>query len=152
MGKVLILMGSTSDEPVMKDAVRYLDWFGIESDMIVASAHRTPKKVVELTEGAAANGYSAIIAAAGMAAALPGVVAAHTLLPVFGVPLGGGLLDGVDALYSIVQMPAGIPVGCLAVGKAGARNAAVLSARVIALQDQAILKKLEEFQAQGSKL
>ncbi len=152
MSKVLILIGSKSDEPVMKESVRYLEWFGIECAMHVASAHRNPKLVVELTEGAAANGYTVIIAAAGMAAALPGVVAAHTQLPVLGVPLEGGLPGGIDALYSIVQMPPGLPVGTLAVGKAGARNASVLAARIIALQDKNIFGKLEEFKGMGFKI
>lgn len=152
MSKVLILIGSTSDEPVMKESLRYLEWFGIEASMHVASAHRDPKLVVELTEGAKANGVDVIIAAAGMAAALPGVVAAHTPLPVLGVPLEGGLPGGVDALYSIVQMPPGLPVGTLAVGKAGARNAAVLAARIIALQNNAVQQKLDEFKAIGYKL
>lgn len=152
MSKVLILIGSSSDEPIMSETVKYLEWFSIEADMQVASAHRDPKKVVKLTEGARENGFSVIIAAAGMAAALPGVVAAHTDLPVLGVPLPGGIQGGVDALYSIVQMPSGIPVGTLAVGKAGARNAAVLAARIIALENDAVKKRLAEFQGKGFKL
>jgi 5-(carboxyamino)imidazole ribonucleotide mutase len=152
MSKVLILLGSKSDIPVMEDSVKYLNWFGIENEMIVASAHRDPEKVVELTTNAQANGYSCIIAAAGMAAALPGVVAAHTPLPVLGVPLDGGLPGGIDALYSIVQMPPGLPVGTLAVGKPGARNAAILAARILALHDEGLAAKLEEFKAMGYKL
>ena len=152
MNKVLILLGSTSDEAVMSESVRYLDWFGIDNDMIVASAHRDPEKVTKLTTEASANGYSVIIAAAGMAAALPGVVAAHTDLPVLGVPLEGGLQGGIDALYSIVQMPAGIPVGTLAVGKAGARNAAVLAARIIKLSDDGLDARFAEFKNKGFKL
>ena len=152
MGKVLILLGSTSDEAVMSETVRYLDWFGIKNDMIVASAHRDPEKVTKLTTEAGTNGYNVIIAAAGMAAALPGVVAAHTDLPVLGVPLEGGLQGGIDALYSIVQMPAGIPVGTLAVGKAGARNAAVLAARIIKLSDSSLDAKFDEFRGKGFKL
>lgn len=152
MGKVLILLGSKSDVPVMQDSVTYLDWFGIENDMIVASAHRDPDKVVELTKNARRAGYSCIIAAAGMAAALPGVVAAHTSLPVLGVPLEGGLPGGIDALYSIVQMPPGLPVGTLAVGKPGARNAAILAARILALQDESLLARLEEFREMGYRL
>lgn len=151
MAQVLILIGSTSDEPVMKESVRYLEWFGISCEMHVASAHRDPKKVVELTEGAEAAGTKVMIAAAGMAAALPGVVAAHTQLPVLGVPLEGGLPGGIDALYSIVQMPPGLPVGTLAVGKAGARNASVLAARIIGLTDPAVRAKLEEFKGIGYK-
>ncbi|MBL4715768.1 MAG: 5-(carboxyamino)imidazole ribonucleotide mutase [Bacteroidetes bacterium] len=152
MSKVLILLGSKSDEPVMQESCRYLDWFGIENDMIVASAHRDPVKAAELSTTAHENGYSCIIGAAGMAAALPGVIAAHSSLPVLGVPLEGGLPGGIDALYSIVQMPPGIPVGTVAVGKAGARNAAVLAARIIALQDEAVAGKLDEFKGLGFKI
>ena len=136
----------------MSETVRYLDWFGIENEMIVASAHRDPEKVVELTTTAKSNGYQCIIGAAGMAAALPGVISAHTSLPVLGVPLEGGLAGGVDALYSIVQMPPGVPVGTLAVGKAGARNAAVLAARIVALNDENVMQKLNEFANLGFKL
>lgn len=152
MNKTLILLGSATDEPVMQETVRYLNWFGIKNDMLVASAHRDPQKVAELSAKAKKNGYACIIAAAGMAAALPGVVAAHTDLPVIGVPLEGGLQGGIDALYSIVQMPPGIPVGCVAVGKAGARNAAVLAARILALRDEKLQKKLEEFKILGYKI
>lgn len=153
MAKVLILMGSKSDVPVMEEVPKYLDWFGIDSEFVVASAHRDPDKVRELTVHAEAQGYSCIIAAAGMAAALPGVVAAHTSLPVFGVPLNsGGFMGGLDALLSIVQMPPGLPVGTLAVGKPGARNAAILAARVIALNDPAMREKLDEFKKMGYRL
>ena len=152
MSKVLILMGSKSDEPVMNDCKRYLDWFGIENEMLVASAHRDPEKVVDLVTKAKDNGYSCIIGAAGMAAALPGVISAHTSLPVLGVPLDGGLPGGIDALYSIVQMPPGLPVGTLAVGKPGARNAAILAARIIALSNTAIDAKLEEFKVLNYKI
>ncbi|MES2702692.1 MAG: 5-(carboxyamino)imidazole ribonucleotide mutase [Bacteroidota bacterium] len=150
--KVMIIMGSASDEAVMQEASNWLSWFGIENKMIVASAHRNPDKVRELMVTAKENGYGAVIAAAGMAAALPGVCAAYTSLPVLGVPLDGGLPGGIDALYSIVQMPAGLPVGTLAVGKAGARNAAVLAARIFALSDDAVAKKVEEFKAKEYKM
>ncbi len=150
--KVLILLGSQTDEPVMSESVKYLEWFGITADMIVASAHRDPDKVFELTSTAESKGYQVIIAAAGMAAALPGVVAAKTNLPVLGVPLEGGLPGGIDALFSIVQMPPGIPVGTLAVGKTGAKNSAILAARIIALSNDSIKKKLEEFRKLGYKL
>jgi len=152
MSKVLILLGSKSDEPVMQECCRYLQWFGIEPDMQVASAHRDPEKAVELSKNAQNQGYSCIIGAAGMAAALPGVIAAHSQLPVIGVPLEGGLPGGIDALYSIVQMPPGIPVGTVAVGKAGARNAAVLAARIIALDDGGVSQKLGEFKKLGFKI
>lgn len=138
-------MGSQTDAKVMEECSNWLNWFGIENEMIVASAHRNPDKVRDLMVNAKANGYGAIVAAAGMAAALPGVCSAYTSLPVLGVPLDGGLPGGVDALYSIVQMPAGLPVGTLAVGKAGARNAAVLAARMFALSDSKIADKVEEF-------
>jgi 5-(carboxyamino)imidazole ribonucleotide mutase len=143
--KVLIIMGSKTDEGVMSDSQKWLNWFGIENEMIVASAHRNPDKVREIIVGAKGNGYGVIIAAAGMSAALPGVCSAYTSLPVLGVPLDGGLPGGIDALYSVVQMPAGLPVGSLAVGKAGARNAAVMAARILALSNNAIADKLEEF-------
>ena len=150
--KVMIILGSVSDEPVMQESQKWLSWFGIESEMIVASAHRNPDLVKEHMVNAKQNGYGAVIAAAGMAAALPGVCAAYTSLPVFGVPLDGGLPGGIDALYSIVQMPAGLPVGTLAVGKAGARNAAVLCARVFALSNETIANKVEEFKALSYKI
>ena len=143
--KVLIIMGSATDESVMSESQKWLNWFNIENNMIVASAHRNPDKVRELMVTAKDNGYGVVIAAAGMAAALPGVCAAYTSLPVLGVPLDGGLSGGIDALYSIVQMPAGLPVGTLAVGKAGARNAAVMAARIIALSNPEVAKRVEEF-------
>lgn len=145
--KVMIIMGSQTDESVMQECSKWLDWFRIENTMIVASAHRNPDKVRDLMVNAKSNGYGAVVAAAGMAAALPGVCSAYTSLPVLGVPLDGGLPGGVDALYSIVQMPAGLPVGTLAVGKAGARNAAVLCARIFALADETIAARVEEFKA-----
>ncbi|WP_118976372.1 5-(carboxyamino)imidazole ribonucleotide mutase [Taibaiella koreensis] len=150
--KVMIIMGSKSDESVMQESQNWLNWFGIENEMIVASAHRNPDKVRDLMVNARSNGFGAVIAAAGMAAALPGVCAAYTSLPVLGVPLDGGLPGGIDALYSIVQMPAGLPVGTLAVGKAGARNAAVLCARMFALSDEKIAEKVEAFKAQEYKI
>lgn len=150
--KVLIIMGSKSDESVMQESVQWLNWFGIDNEMVVASAHRNPDKVRELMVTAKDKGFGAVIAAAGMAAALPGVCAAYTSLPVLGVPLDGGLPGGIDALYSIVQMPAGLPVGTLAVGKAGARNAAALCARIFALSDNAVAKKLEEFKEKEYKI
>lgn len=150
--KVLIIMGSESDKPVMQEALTHLEFFGIPGEMVVASAHRNPDKVREIVISAKENGFGVVIAAAGMAAALPGVVSAYTSLPVLGVPLEGGLPGGVDALYSIVQMPAGLPVGTLAVGKAGARNAAVLAARIFALSDAAVAEKVEAFKQKGYKL
>jgi len=148
----MIIMGSVSDEPVMQESKKWLDWFEIENEMVVASAHRNPDKVRDLMMNARQNGFGAIIAAAGMAAALPGVCAAYTSLPVLGVPLEGGLPGGVDALYSIVQMPPGLPVGTLAVGKAGARNAAALAARILGLSDEKVAQKVEAFKEAGYKI
>ena len=145
-------MGSQTDEAVMQECSKWLTWFQIGNDMVVASAHRNPDKVREIIVNAQGNGYGVVIAAAGMAAALPGVCAAYTSLPVLGVPLDGGLPGGIDALYSIVQMPAGLPVGTLAVGKAGARNAAVMAARILALADNNIAKRVEEFKAQDYRI
>lgn len=150
--KVMIIMGSQSDEKVMQECSNWLNWFNIENEMVVASAHRNPDKVRELMVTAKEKGFGAIVAAAGMAAALPGVCSAYTSLPVLGVPLDGGLPGGIDALYSIVQMPAGLPVGTLAVGKAGAKNAAVLAARIFALSDAAVAQKLEEFKKNEYKI
>lgn len=150
--KVLIIMGSESDKPVMQESQTYLQFFDIESDLVVASAHRNPDKVRDIVMNAQPQGYGVIIAAAGMAAALPGVVSAYTSLPVLGVPLEGGLPGGVDALYSIVQMPAGLPVGTLAVGKAGARNAAIMAARIIALSDTKTAGRVEAFKQNGYRI
>lgn len=152
MGKVLILLGSKSDIDAMQASVDYLNWFGIENEMIVASAHRDPEKVGDLSTNAEKNGYDCIIAAAGMAAALPGVVAAHSALPVLGVPLASGMPSGMDALLSIVQMPPGLPVGTLAVGRAGAKNAAVMAARIIARNDEGMRAKLDEFKNLGYRI
>ncbi len=154
MKKVMIIMGSESDESIMKDSAKWLDWFGIPNEMIVASAHRNPDKVRDLMVNAQGNGFGVVIAAAGMAAALPGVCAAYTPLPVLGVPLTSeiGMPGGIDALYSIVQMPPGLPVGTLAIGKGGARNAAVLAARILALADNTLAAKLKEFQDKGYKI
>ncbi|HVB04566.1 MAG TPA: 5-(carboxyamino)imidazole ribonucleotide mutase [Chitinophagaceae bacterium] len=150
--KALIIIGSETDKTIMEETRQYLDFFGIENTLEVASAHRTPDRVREMASGAEKNGFSLIITAAGMAAALPGVVAAYTSLPVLGVPLEGGLPGGLDALYATVQMPAGVPVGTLAVGKAGARNAAILTARIFALTDKSVASRLETFRQQGYKL
>ena len=152
MAKVAILMGSTSDQDVMKEAEKFLDHFGIEYETRVSSAHRNPEETAQFARQAAENGFSAIIAGAGMAAHLPGVLASLTVLPVIGVPLGGSALNGVDALYSIVQMPRGIPVASMAIGKAGAGNAAIFAAEICALQDESIRQKLLAFRKNGSKI
>lgn len=151
MSKVAILLGSKSDEDVMRGCADYLAKFGIEHEMKISSAHRQPDETARFAKDAAKNGFSIIIAAAGMAAHLPGVIASHTTLPVIGVPLEGSALNGVDALYSIVQMPSGIPVATVAIGSAGAKNAAVLAAEILALSDTAIRQKLQEFRRNGAK-
>lgn len=136
----------------MRQAIPYLDYFGITHELKISSAHRQPEETAEYVKGLAARGVKVAIAAAGMAAHLPGVVASMTHLPVIGVPLGGSELNGVDALYAIVQMPAGVPVATVAIGSAGARNAAVLAAQIIALGDAAVREKLLIFKANKCKL
>ncbi len=151
MAKVAILMGSANDKPIVERAANTLDKFGIENEMKVLSAHRNADEVADYVGGLVDRGFSAVIAAAGMANHLAGTVAARTNLPVIGVPLPGGLMDGLDSLLSTVQMPGGVPVATVAVGKAGATNAGVLAARIVALQDAGVAKKLEEFAANGYK-
>jgi len=151
MKKVAILLGSSSDEEVMKGCTDYLTRFGIPHDLKISSAHRQPEETAAFVKGAADAGYGLIIAAAGMAAHLPGVAASYTTLPVIGVPLAGSELRGVDALYSIVQMPAGIPVATVAIGAAGAKNAAVLAAEILALSDETLTARLRAFRANGAK-
>ena len=138
--KVAILMGSPNDRPKMEPASETLAAFGIEADVRVLSAHRTPAAVAELASGARAAGYSAFICGAGMAAHLAGAVAANTTLPVVGVPLSGGALNGVDALYATVQMPKGVPVATVAVD--GAINAALLVVQMLALADDDLVAQL----------
>ena len=140
--KVAVLMGSASDSQKMAPAAETLERFGIEADVRVLSAHRNPKQVVELVESARDAGYVAFICGAGMAAHLAGVVAAHTTLPVVGVPMSGGALNGVDALYSTVQMPKGIPVATVAVD--GAMNAALLVVQMLAITDTGLAAKLAD--------
>ncbi|CUU02129.1 5-(carboxyamino)imidazole ribonucleotide mutase [Candidatus Kryptobacter tengchongensis] len=152
MSKVAILMGSKSDEEIMQHCEKYLQHFGVDYEKRVLSAHRNPIETIEFARSAESNGFKVIIAGAGMAAHLPGIIAANTSLPVIGVPLPSSELNGVDALYSIVQMPSGIPVATVAIGKAGAINAAVLAVEILALQNEELRKKLEEFRKQGSKL
>ena len=140
---VAIIMGSQSDWPTMRHAAETLDALGVGYDKRIVSAHRTPERLYAFAKGAKAEGFRVIIAGAGGAAHLPGVTAALTTLPVFGVPVESKALSGVDSLYSIVQMPPGIPVGTLAIGRAGAVNAALLAASVLALADGELAKRLE---------
>ena len=150
--KVAILIGSESDRELIEKGNPYFEYFGIEFDIHVMSAHRNPDLVQSFAKSAADRGYKIIIAGAGMAAHLGGVIAAHTTLPVIGVPLPGSHLNGVDALYSMVQMPAGVPVATMAIGSAGARNAAVFAAQILALGNIDIAQKLINFKQNGSKL
>jgi len=143
--KVAIIMGSQSDWPTMRHAAEILDKLEILHDCRIVSAHRTPDRLVEFAKSARQNGLQVIIAGAGGAAHLPGMVASMTPLPVFGVPVESKALSGKDSLLSIVQMPAGIPVGTLAIGKAGAANAALLAAAVLALNDPALAARLDAF-------
>jgi 5-(carboxyamino)imidazole ribonucleotide mutase len=143
--KVAILMGSPNDRDKMAPAVKTLTEFGLEPDERVLSAHRTPEAVVEMARGARENGYVAFICGAGMAAHLAGAVAAHTTLPVVGVPLSGGALNGVDALYATVQMPKGVPVATVAID--GAQNAALLVVEMLAISDEGLAKRLDDFRA-----
>ena len=138
-----IIMGSKSDEPIMQKATPVLDELGVAYEMTVSSAHRNPERTGEYARTAEARGLKVIIAGAGLAAALPGVMAAHTTLPVIGVPIASGALNGIDSLYAIVQMPPGVPVGC--VGIDNARNAAVLAAQIIAQTDAGVKEKLEAY-------
>ena len=140
---VSIIMGSTSDMPVMEKAAKFLDEMEIPFELIALSAHRTPEAVEEFARTARDRGVRVIIAGAGMAAALPGVIAASTTLPVIGVPIKGSSLDGVDALYSILQMPPGIPVATVAIN--GALNAAILALQMLALSDAELQAKNEAY-------
>ncbi len=140
-----MILGSDSDWPTMQPGRDLLLEFGLTCDVRVMSAHRTPEAVADFARTAGERGYAVVIAAAGMAAALPGVVAAHTILPVIGVPIASGSLAGFDALLSIAQMPPGVPVACVAVG--GAKNAAVLAAQIVAAADPQVARKLQDYKS-----
>jgi phosphoribosylaminoimidazole carboxylase PurE protein len=142
------MVGSESDREAMQGCLDLLTRFGIPHEFVVSSAHRAPAKTRQIAESARANGFRVIICAAGMAAHLPGVVAALTTNPVIGVPLAGSHLAGVDSLHSIVQMPPGVPVATMAIGPAGAKNAAIFAAQILALSDPELQKKLEEFKSE----
>ncbi|MCW5680939.1 MAG: 5-(carboxyamino)imidazole ribonucleotide mutase [Xanthobacteraceae bacterium] len=148
---VAIIMGSQSDWETMKHAAQTLDDFGIKFESLVVSAHRTPDRLYDFAKSAKGKGFKVIIAGAGGAAHLPGMTASLTPLPVFGVPVKSKALKGVDSFLSIAQMPAGIPVGTLAIGEAGAKNAGLLAAAVLALSDASLAKKLDAFRAKQTK-
>ncbi len=145
---VAIVMGSQSDWATMKHAADILEALGVGHEARIVSAHRTPQRLYDFARGAKIEGFQVIIAGAGGAAHLPGMVAAMTILPVFGVPVESKALSGQDSLLSIVQMPAGIPVGTLAIGRAGATNAGLLAASVLALSDKALAQRLETWREQ----
>jgi 5-(carboxyamino)imidazole ribonucleotide mutase len=148
---VAIIMGSRSDWPTMKKAADALDALGVAYEAKVVSAHRTPQRLVEFSTGAQAAGYKVIIAGAGGAAHLPGMVASMTILPVLGVPVQSKALNGLDSLLSIVQMPGGVPVATLAIGEAGAKNAGLLAAQILAVSDPALAQRLTEFRAEQTQ-
>ena len=142
-----ILMGSDSDLPTMEEAAKILQEFNVRFALHVASAHRSPDRVARFAREADGRGFRVLIAGAGAAAHLAGVIAAHTILPVVGVPMDGGSLNGLDALLSTVQMPGGIPVATVAIGKAGARNAALLAIQILALSDRQLRRRLLAYRA-----
>jgi 5-(carboxyamino)imidazole ribonucleotide mutase len=148
MPNVAIVMGSKSDWPTMQHAALMLKKLGVSYTAKVISAHRTPNLLTDFSELAASQGYQVIIGGAGGAAHLPGMIAAHTHLPVFGVPVRSSQLNGIDSLLSIVQMPKGVAVGTLAIGEAGAANAGLLAAQVVALQNPEVLQAIKDFRAE----
>ncbi|RMF83033.1 MAG: 5-(carboxyamino)imidazole ribonucleotide mutase [Nitrospinota bacterium] len=143
--QVGIVMGSDSDLPVMEEAARVLRDFGVPYEMTISSAHRAPKRTAEYAETAKARGLKVLIAGAGGAAHLAGVLAAETTLPVIGIPIDSSALKGLDALLATVQMPGGVPVATMAIGKAGARNAGLLAVQILALSDEQLAQRLDEY-------
>ena len=148
---IAIVMGSQSDWQTMKHAAEILDALGVAYEARIVSAHRTPERLYAFAKGAKAVGFKVVIAGAGGAAHLPGMIASLTSLPVFGVPVESKALSGLDSLYSIVQMPPGVPVGTLAIGPAGATNAALLAASVLALSDPELGKRLDAWRARQTE-
>ncbi len=146
--KILVMVGSESDRETMKGCLEYLGKFGLEHDFVVSSAHRAPERTRTIALSARENGYAVVICGAGMAAALPGVVASMTTLPVIGVPLAGSHLSGVDALHAIVQMPPGVPVATMAIGSAGGKNAAIFAAQIVAMGDAETEKRVDAYKAE----
>lgn len=151
MPKVAIVMGSKSDWPTMQQAALMLEKLEVEYEAKVVSAHRTPNLLCEFAENAAQNGLQVIIGGAGGAAHLPGMIAAHTHLPVLGVPVRSSQLSGLDSLLSIVQMPKGVAVGTLAIGEAGAANAGLMAAQILATHDQSLAERIQAFRAEQTQ-
>ena len=145
MQKVGLIMGSKSDFEIVEECIKTLKIFDIECDVIISSAHRTPEQTINWAKNAKSNGISVIVAFAGAAAHLAGVIASKTNIPVIAVPIAATTLGGLDSLLSTVQMPGGIPVATMAIGKAGAKNAAIFSAQIIGNQDESVYKKLEDY-------
>tara|TARA_Y100001970_G_scaffold59721_1_gene76059 strand:+ start:9693 stop:10154 length:462 start_codon:yes stop_codon:yes gene_type:complete len=150
--KVAILLGSKTDLPLIEPSMPYYEHFGIEAEVHVMSAHRNPKDVGKFASEARDNGYSILVGSAGMSAHLAGALKAHSTLPVVGIPLPGGMMDGLDSLLSTVNMPKGVPVATVSMGKAGAINAAVLCAEIFSLNDASLVTKLAEFKDNGCML
>ena len=150
--KVAILLGSKTDKPLIEPSLPYYEYFGINVEVHVMSAHRNPSDVAKFASEARDNGYSILIGSAGMAAHLAGALKAHSTLPVIGIPLPGGMMDGLDSLLATVNMPKGVPVATVSMGKAGAINAAVLCAEIFSLNNSDLVPKLAEFKKNGCML
>lgn len=150
--KVAIVLGSESDRKIMEPCASYLSHFGVDYCVQLLSAHRNPEKTARFAKEAEAKGFKVIIAGAGMAAHLPGFIAAHTTLPVIGVPIPQSFLGGTDALLSMVQMPKGVPVATMALGEAGAANAAVFAVEILALDNEDLRNRLKNFKSKGCKI
>ena len=150
--KVAILLGSKTDKPLIEPSLVYYDHFDIDVEVHVMSAHRNPKDVAKFASEARDNGYNILVGSAGMSAHLAGALKAHSTLPVIGIPLPGGMMDGLDSLLSTVNMPKGVPVATVSMGKAGAINAAVLCAEIFSLNDASLVTKLAEFKDNGCML
>jgi len=152
MAKIAVLIGSESDRKTIEASAPYFEYFGLDWELKVLSAHRNPNEVEKFALNARKNGYAILIGAAGMAAHLAGALKANSTLPVIGIPLPGGMLDGLDSLLSTVQMPKGVPVASMSVGKAGAINSAIFCAEILSITDSSIAEKLSEFKENGCKL
>jgi len=150
--KIAIILGSETDRETMEAGNKYYDYFGLAYEMLIMSAHRNPKEVHKFASSARDNGYGVLVGAAGMAAHLAGALKSASTLPVIGVPLKGGIGGGMDSLLSTVQMPKGVPVATMSIGKSGAINAAILSAEIFSLFDKSLKQKLDEFKEAGAKL
>ena len=150
--KIAILLGSKTDKPLIEPSLPYYEYFGINVEVHVMSAHRNPENVAKFASEARGNGYSILVGSAGMSAHLAGALKAHSTLPVIGIPLPGGMMDGLDSLLSTVNMPKGVPVATVSMGKAGAINAAVLCAEIFSLHNSELVSKLAQFKENGCML